>query len=166
LSAVDVPLQASYVAIPLVLHGLLPLTSDEWGRDDDDGVWDENRDGDDVGRWATAVYFEIHDPPENGEPGELGRLTFERLEAIKVTGGEYLPYERPENGAWVYDIDDSPWLAEHHEYILRHYGRSLLEAHRHYVFVFHDEFIEAIAEGIRLDRVDRDAFVTGGFRTS
>ncbi|MGW6982560.1 hypothetical protein ACWGE1_24515 [Streptomyces sp. NPDC054932] len=165
LSTVDVPLSPSFTAMPLVLHGLLPLTSDEWGRDDDDGVWDENREGDDLGRWATAIYFDTHDSSESGEPGELGRLTFERLEAIKVTGGEYLPYERPANGDWAYVMDDSPWLAEQHEYTMRHYGRSLLKAHRHYVFVFHDEFVEVIGRGIRLDRVDRDALVAKGFRT-
>ncbi|MEU7604004.1 hypothetical protein [Streptomyces sp. NPDC041003] len=165
LSAVDVPLSPSYDAMPLVLHGLLPQTGSERGRDDDDGGWDEKEDEGDPGRWASAVYFDTFEPPESGEPGDLGRLTFERLEAIKVTGGEYLPYERPDGGGWAYVMDDSPWLAERHDYVMRHYGRSLLEAHRHYVFVFHDEFIEAIGRGLRLDRVDRDALVARGFRT-
>ncbi|MEU2495118.1 hypothetical protein [Streptomyces sp. NPDC007883] len=155
LSALETPFSPNYVAAPLVVYGRLPLTSDEWGRDDD-----ENWDGDDDdGGWVTGIYFDTAECLEPGGPGDLGRLTFERLDAIKVTSGEYLPYEREpsETGRWAYVMSESPWLDERHQYDLHHYGRSLRDTYRHYVFVFHDEFIEAIGEGIRLDRVDRDA---------
>jgi hypothetical protein len=46
-------------------------------------------------------------------------------------------------------------LRERHDYETRHYATPLFETHRHYLFVFHDEFVEAIAAGIWLDLADR-----------
>src|ERR1039457_5665129 len=55
---------------------------------------------------------------------------------------------------WVFTVDDSPWLAERHHYEMQRYSTPLAETHQHYVFQFHDEFAEAIAEGIWLDIAD------------
>lgn len=38
---------------------------------------------------------------------------------------------------------------------MQHYSTSLLGTHGHYLFAFHDYFVEAIAEGIWLDIADR-----------
>lgn len=46
-------------------------------------------------------------------------------------------------------------LEERHSYEMRYYATPLLDTHRHYLFRFHDEFVEAIAEGIWLDQADR-----------
>lgn len=59
------------------------------------------------------------------------------------------------HGDWVYVVDRSAWLQERHDYETRHYATPLIETHRHYLFVFHDEFVEAIAAGIWLDLADR-----------
>lgn len=52
-------------------------------------------------------------------------------------------------------MDESPWLAQRHKYETDVYSTPLLETYQHYVFEFHDQFIEAIAEGIWLDVADR-----------
>jgi hypothetical protein len=54
----------------------------------------------------------------------------------------------------VFTVDESPWLAERHRYEMQRYSTPLLETHQHYTFQFHDEFAEAIAEGIWLDIAD------------
>lgn len=86
----------------------------------------------------------------------LGRVTFEGLDAIRRARGEYLPYERRGStfarDEWVYLVEDSGWLAERHGYEQGHYDTPLIDSHDHYLFVFHDEFIEAIARGIWLDQ--------------
>ena len=91
------------------------------------------------------------------ESDDLGRVTFEGLDAVRGSRGEHLPYEvnRYERGDWVYVLDGSLWLRERHDYELHHYSTPLLDTHRHYVFVFHDEFVEAVAEGIWFDIADR-----------
>lgn len=106
-----------------------------------------------TGRDASypAVYFEI------AGSRALGRITFEGLDAIKAARGELLPYgtAKPRTpGDWMFTVGDSPWLAERHHYEMQHYSTPLLETHLHYVFQFHDEFAEAIAEGIWLDAPD------------
>jgi hypothetical protein len=58
-------------------------------------------------------------------------------------------------GDWVFTVAESPWLAERHHYEMQRYSTALLQTHQHYVFQFHDEFAEAIAEGIWLDTADR-----------
>jgi hypothetical protein len=87
-------------------------------------------------------------------------MTFEGLDAIRAARGEHLPYPLPDryrHGDWVFVVDGSPWLRERHRYETDHYATPLLDTHRHYLLMFHDEFVEAIAEGIWLDRADRDA---------
>jgi hypothetical protein len=54
-------------------------------------------------------------------------------------------------------ISNSAWLRERYEYEKRYYGKAynfngnvdeMLEEYCHYVFSFHDQFVEAIAAGI------------------
>jgi hypothetical protein len=133
---VEVPLTADSVGPPRLVYGGLDLFSAD-GRD----------------QAYTAVYFEV------AASGGLGRVTFEGLDAIRASRGEHLPFDndhaRFRHGDWVYTVDRSPWLRERHDYETRHYATPLLETHRHYLFVFHDEFVEAIAAGIWLDLADR-----------
>jgi hypothetical protein len=126
-----VPLQAHSVLSPrLVYAHVAPLS----GADDD----------------PDAIYFPLPD----SEPGE-GRVTFESLDAVRVCRGEHMPYPYAvpfAGGDWVYEISDSSWLLERHTYEFEHYKTPLIGSYRHYLFSFHDEYIEAIAEGIWLDR--------------
>jgi len=131
---VSVPLTADSVAPPRLVYGSLDVAPAA-GRDES----------------YAAVYFEVADS------GSLGRITFEGLDAVKAARGESLPYDTAEPraaGDWVFTVADSPWLAERHSYEMQHYTTSLLETHLHYVFAFHDELVEAIAEGIWLDVAD------------
>ncbi|GIJ30593.1 hypothetical protein Vqi01_57550 [Micromonospora qiuiae] len=100
----------------------------------------------------AALYFEV------AGSGDLGRVTFEGLDAVRGARGEYPPYDvdRHEPADWVFVVQGSAWLRERHDYEMRHYTTPLLETHQHYLFAFHDEFVEAVAEGIWLDLVDRD----------
>lgn len=68
-----------------------------------------------------------------------------------------MPYavKRLQPGDWVYVLDGSSWLRERHDYELHHYSTPLVDTHQHYVFAFHDEFVEAIAEGTWFDIADR-----------
>jgi hypothetical protein len=93
------------------------------------------------------------------EPGSRGRVTFEGFDAIRVCRGEYLPYPddwTPDAGGrcpWVYEVDNSRWLRERHGYEMRHYRTPLLEEYVHYLFHFHDEYVELIAKGIWIEKV-------------
>jgi hypothetical protein len=108
----------------------------------------------------TAVHFTTHD-------GRWGRITFERLDSIKVSRGEYEPLPLAPNEGdkfhWVTTISDSVWLRERYEYEKLHYGSAynfaghvdeMLNEFSHYVFSFHDEFVEAIAAGIWFESDD------------
>jgi hypothetical protein len=131
--ALTVPLAADPVAPPRLVYGSLGLASAS-GRDEA----------------YPAVYFEI-------SGGSLGRITFEGLDAVKAARGELLPYGTASPripGDWVFTVAESPWLAERHRYEMQLYSTPLLETHLHYVFQFHDEFVEAIARGIWLDTAD------------
>jgi len=101
------------------------------------------------GKPMTAVHFIVDD-------GRWGRLTFERLDSLRVSRGESAPY-RPYRSHWVTTVSNSEWLRERYEYEKRHYGAAynfaghveeMRDEYSHYVFSFHDEFVEAIAAGI------------------
>lgn len=95
----------------------------------------------------NALFFETSDDL-------LGRVTFEGLDAIRASRGEAAPYDDGHDfSSWVYDVLGSTWLAERHSYEWRNYETPLLETHQHYLFRFHDEFVEAIAQGIWVDTV-------------
>ena len=108
------------------------------------------------GEPMTAIHFITED-------GRWGRITFERLDSLKVSRGEHEPFlnspDEPNAFYWVTTISNSAWLRERYEYENRHYGTSynfsgnvneMLE-YFHYVFSFHDQFVEAIAAGIWLE---------------
>jgi len=102
----------------------------------------------------TAIYFiTAHE--------KYGRITFEKLDSIKVSRGEHFPYKYEWNDDspdyWVRIVQNSSWLKERYNYENKHYGSSyefngdvneMLSDFKHYVFSFHDEFIEVIASGI------------------
>jgi hypothetical protein len=84
------------------------------------------------------------------------RVTFEGLDSIKACRGECFPYplSSPRHGT-CHVIDNSRWLIERHAYEDKHYrncyefGNDVdMTDYNHFVFSFHDEFIEAIAAGI------------------
>jgi hypothetical protein len=108
----------------------------------------------------AAVHFLLDD-------GRWGRVTFEKLDALRVCRGEYDPYEHDPDeedpASWVSVVADSPWLRERFEYERRHYGQAyefggdvneMLRDFSHYVFQFHDQFVEAISPGIWFEVAD------------
>ncbi len=113
---------------------------------------------------ATAIHFTTHDR-------QWGRVTFERLDSIKVTRGEYEPFPRAskdEPYSWVSTISDSDWLKSRHRYETEYYGGAynfggdvdeMLAEYSHYLFAFHDEFVEAIAAGIWIE-TDSEMLIT------
>jgi hypothetical protein len=113
---------------------------------------------------GTGIYF-------ISENNKFGRITFEGLDSLKICRGEYMPYEYnpeiPELGIWVFQIENSKWLPERFNYENSHYGDSyefdgnvhdMLSYFKHYLFSFHDEFIEAIARGFWFEEDDNDLF--------
>lgn len=93
------------------------------------------------------------------------RIGFEGLDSIRVCRGEYLPYpmapgEEYNGPGSVYLIDNSAWLRERYAYEAEHYRHSyewggsveeMLTDYEHYLFRFHDEYVEAIARGISFE---------------
>jgi hypothetical protein len=90
-----------------------------------------------------------------------GRVTFEGLDSLKVSRGEYEPFPaapgEEETFYWVTTISNSTWLRERYEYEKRYYCscynfggdvNEMLADYSHYVFSFHDEFVEVLAAGI------------------
>lgn len=93
--------------------------------------------------------------------GRSCRVLFENLDALRVCRGEYSPYEGDNRvDSWVSIVDESPWLRERYHYEATWYGSAyefggdvneMLRDFRHYLFHFHDQFVEAIAAGIWID---------------
>jgi hypothetical protein len=90
-----------------------------------------------------------------------GRVTFEKLDSLKISRGEYHPYscadESFDRYSWVTTVSNSAWLLERYMYEKRYYGDSyffngnveeMLEEFSHFVFSFHDQFVEVLAAGI------------------
>lgn len=106
---------------------------------------------------ADAIYYPT-------EQDEWVRVTFEELDSIRACRGEYLPYpsdDPPGRRSWVYIVENSRWLRERHAYEAEHYRGcyelggdvdEMLTDYDHYLFQFHDEFVEAIAAGIWLEK--------------
>lgn len=106
----------------------------------------------------TGIYFETEDE-------QYGRITFEKLDALKICRGENLPFtyncEEGQKFPWVYKIENSRWLKERFDYENENYGSSyefggnvneMLIDFSHYVFKFHDQFVEAIARGFWFEK--------------
>lgn len=101
----------------------------------------------------AGIYFQTEDE-------QYGRITFENLDAIKICRGENLPYtEDLKEGLefpWIYKVENSNWQKERYNYEKTNYGSSyefdgnvneMLTDFSHFVFKFHDEFIEIISRG-------------------
>lgn len=105
------------------------------------------------GDQLTGIYFETEDE-------QYGRITFENLDALKICRGEVLPFpddwKEGQEFCWVYSVENSNWLKERFDYENENYGSSyefggnvneMLTDFSHYVFKFHDQFVEVIARG-------------------
>lgn len=91
------------------------------------------------------------------------RTVFDRMDSFRVARGEYPPYPRSETAeSWfpISVVRPSDWLTERHSYESRYYGQSyqfggdvdeMLREFEHYLFEFHDEFVEVIAGGIHFE---------------
>ncbi|WP_459213148.1 hypothetical protein [Aquimarina rhabdastrellae] len=102
------------------------------------------------------------------EDEKYGRITFEKLDSLRVSRGEYIPYEwdwkEDEPYYWVYKIENSNWLKERYTYEKKHYGdcygfggdvNEMLTDFSHYLFKFHDEFIEVISRGFWFEKDEK-----------
>ena len=103
---------------------------------------------------VTAIHFVTDDD-------QFGRLTFENFDSIRVCRGEFMPYEDSWDldspYYWVREIENSLWLKERYEYEAKHYGdayewggdvNEMLTQFKHYLFSFHDEYVEVLAKGV------------------
>jgi hypothetical protein len=101
----------------------------------------------------TGIYFQTPDE-------QFGRITFENLDALKICRGENLPFsddwKEGQAFPWVYKVENSNWLKDRYNYEKSNYGSSyefggnvneMLTDFSHYVFKFHDQFVEVIARG-------------------
>jgi hypothetical protein len=99
--------------------------------------------------------------------GRWGRVTFEKLDSIKISRGEYEPYPaapgEEKSFSWVSTASNSQWLTERYEYEKRHYGTAynfggnveeMLTDFSHYIFRFHDQFVEVLCDGIWFESAD------------
>jgi hypothetical protein len=70
---------------------------------------------------CTGIYFITNNDKH-------GRITFENLDAIKICRGEYMPYEFDwescEDCSWIFQIENSKWLAERYGYEKECYGAA------------------------------------------
>ncbi|MGI4871938.1 MAG: hypothetical protein ACRYFX_12270 [Janthinobacterium lividum] len=116
------------------------------------------------GEPITGIYFVTADD-------QYGRITFESLDALKFCRGEVLPYpydwSKHERGIWVFKIENSRWLKERFDYENKHYGsayefggnvQEMLTDFSHYLFSFHDEFVEVIARGLWFEQAAENLF--------
>ncbi len=89
-----------------------------------------------------------------------GRITFDKLDSLKVSRGENIPFHydwnEDEPDYWIYQVENSKWLKERYKYEKTHYGNcyefggnveEMITDFKHYLFQFHDEFIEVISRG-------------------
>lgn len=110
------------------------------------------------GEPMTAICFSTDDD-------EYGRITFENLDAIKVSRGENLPFKNEKKEVqsyfWASKVENSNWLRDRYAYEKMNYEGSyefggnvkeMLTDFSHYIFKFHDEFVEAIARGFWFEK--------------
>jgi hypothetical protein len=111
-----------------------------------------------------GIYFITNDDKH-------GRITFENLDAVKICRGEMLPYEfnykLKERDVWIYEIENSKWQKNRFDYENEHYGRAyefggnvneMLIDFKHYLFEFHDQFIEVISRGFWFEKHENSLF--------
>ena len=110
------------------------------------------------GEDLTAIYFQTDDEKH-------GRITFENLDSLKICRGENIPYSfswnQEENYPWVFEIVNSQWQKARYEYEKLNYGSSyefggnvdeMLTDFSHYLFKFHDQFVEVISRGFWFEK--------------
>lgn len=68
---------------------------------------------------------------------------------------------------WVYKIENTQWLTERFQYENKNYGCSyefggnvneMLTDFNHYLFSFHDQFVEVIARGFWFEKSEKILF--------
>ncbi len=100
------------------------------------------------GRELTSIKF-LTD--EDG----WARVTFEHLDSIRVSRGEYEPYPsdwKPGDELhWVYEVAPSSWLLERYEYEKKHYGRAYEGAERQRVSRYRDEHFDSTSFSRRFE---------------
>lgn len=115
----------------------------------------------------TGIYFQTKE--------ELhGRITFENLDSIQVCRGEFFPFpndwEVGNKFPWVYKVHNSTWLKERFNYESKYYGNSyefggnvneMLTDFKHYLFSFHDQFVQVIARGFWFEQAEESLFKSG-----
>ena len=112
------------------------------------------------GEFLPGIYFPAED-------GRHGRVSFQGLDALRVCRGEYCPFDNDSDegkpSSWVFAVENSAWLVERHAYESEHYRDAyefcgdvdeMLTDYSHYLFRFHDQFVEAIAAGIWFEVAD------------
>lgn len=116
------------------------------------------------GNELTGIYFQTEDE-------QFGRITFENLDALKICRGELLPYSNNwiegQEYPWVFKVENSNWQIERYNYEKKIYGNSyefggnvedMITDFSHYVFRFHDQFIEVIASGFWFEQDEVSLF--------
>lgn len=102
---------------------------------------------------------------DSWEKKKFGRFTFEKLDSIRVSRGEFIPYEIVGGNKWniVFKINNSTWLNERYEYEKKHYEKSyefngdveeIKTDYKHLLFFFGENFIEAICRGFWYEESD------------
>lgn len=112
----------------------------------------------------TGIYFQTQDE-------QYGRITFEHLDSLKVCRGENIPFSYNWNEGqefpWVYKVENSHWQKERFNYEKENYGISyefggnadeMQTDFSHYVFKFHDQFIEVISKGFWFEQAETSLF--------
>ncbi len=112
----------------------------------------------------TGIYFQTEDE-------QHGRITFENLDALKICRGENFPFsfdlQEGQESPWVYKVENSNWQKERFDYENKNYGNSyefggnvneMLTDFSHYVFKFHDQFVEVIARGFWFEQDKKSLF--------
>lgn len=113
---------------------------------------------------GTGIYFVTNDD-------QYGRITFEKLDAMKLCRGEIMPYpfdySKGKPSVWIYQIENSRWRKERFDYEKKYYGdayefggnvNDMLTDFKHYLFSFHDQFIEVIARGFWFEKSESSLF--------
>jgi hypothetical protein len=90
-------------------------------------------------------------------------VSFEGLDSVRACRGQVSPYPRQDGAprSRIRIVRPSPWLPERYAYEAEHYGDAyewgrgadtmLVDTH-HYLFLFHDEFVEVLARGVWFER--------------
>ncbi len=99
--------------------------------------------------------------------GGWARVVFDRWDSLRVSRGEYPPYAAADvendRHSSISIVRPSTWLRERYEYERRHYGEAyaftgqvdeMLREFEHYLFSFHDQFVEVVAGGVHFDLSD------------